>query len=198
MQLLEAAGMTTEELGEQGKAILALYEETIDLQQRNPKEKSIQETATATLKQVEAAMEKLIGLVKDQKEKGEEEQAKAEKKKEEREKRSLKVVETVEQEILPDLEACRARIREYNKEQKANAEPKPKKTRITKLKERLLSIASLIPEELKDDAKILEKTERILLDALHELKDVWGMSRIHPAEKAIKEKFEQLEEKAKT
>ncbi len=99
--------------------------------------------------------------------------------------------------LEPELEACRAAIRDYNKKKREMDGPKPKKTRHTKLKEKLLSLASLIPDNLKDDIQVQRKTEKILLTAHRELVAAWGMDKVKakPGEEAIKEKFDAMEEK---
>ncbi len=101
--------------------------------------------------------------------------------------------------LEPEIAQCRATIRAFNKKKRQVTEPKPKKTRYTLLKERLLSLVSLIPDKLKDDKKALDKTEKILLNTHRELVSVWDMGKVkakHGAD-AIKDKFDELEEKRK-
>ena len=131
-----------------------------------------------------------------------EEQKEGEKKeaRKQKEARSKEVIKKVKREVEPDLDACRQAIKEHKQKMKEEnpPEPKPKKTRITKLHERLLSLVALIPDEHKEDTELLDKTEKILLDTLHKLTNLWGMSRTRPAEKAIEERFDKLEGKIKT
>ncbi len=97
--------------------------------------------------------------------------------------------------LSPKLEACRAVIREHNRKKREAMGTKPKKTRYTKLKEKLLTLVSLIPDNLKDDASVQQKTETILLNTHTRLVEAWGMSKLkakHGAE-AIKDKFEAME-----
>ena len=117
-----------------------------------------------------------------------------------RKEKSTAALKKVETQFLPDLDACRAAIAEERKRQReANPpEKKPRKTRITKLKERLMAIARLIPEELRDDPEVIQATETILLDALHQLCALWKINRIEVAEKALTEQFDQLESKAES
>lgn len=99
--------------------------------------------------------------------------------------------------LEPELEACRAAIREYNKRKKEAEGPKPKKTRFTKLKEKLLALVGLIPESLQDDINVQRETEKILLDTHQKLVTTWKMDRVKakPGADAIKEKFDQMEER---
>lgn len=99
--------------------------------------------------------------------------------------------------LEPEIAECRATIREYNKKKREAQGPKPKKSRYTLLKERLLSLVSLIPAKLQEDPQVYTKTEKILLKAHRELIEAWQMSKVkakHGAE-AIKDKFEAMEEK---
>lgn len=111
-----------------------------------------------------------------------------------RKEKSKKAMEDLD-EVDGQIEACREVIREYNKKKRAGKEP-AKKTRLTKLKDKLLGIASLIPPKLKEDKVVRDKTERILLRTLNDLKKAWGMSVAKKAQEAIKQKFDQLDEQA--
>lgn len=123
------------------------------------------------------------------------EQGKPEKKEPDKES-SKKILDELK-ELEPELEACRATIREYNKKKKAVEGEKPKKTRYTKLKEKLLSLVSLMPDKLKEDIDVQRKTEKILLTTHRELVNAWGMNKVKakPGAEAIKDKFEAIEEK---
>ncbi|UII32260.1 hypothetical protein LVD17_00215 [Fulvivirga ulvae] len=99
--------------------------------------------------------------------------------------------------IEGDIEACRAVIREHNRKKREAEGPKPKKTRYTQLREKLLAVISIIPDKLKDDQEVQQKTEGILLHTHRELVRAWGMSKVKAkaGANAIKEKFDALEEK---
>lgn len=99
--------------------------------------------------------------------------------------------------LEPKLENCRRVIREHNAQKREAQGPKPKPTRHTQLKQKLLAIVSLIPEKFIKDSKVLERTEEILLDAHSQLMEVWGMDKVKgkPAASAIQEKFDSIEEK---
>jgi hypothetical protein len=124
----------------------------------------------------------------------EEEEAKETEKKNRKEK-SRKAMEEVK-EIGEEIEGCRKVIREFNKQKREaeGTEPPKKKNRLTKLKDKLLGIIGLIPEKLREDKTVRDKTEKILLDTLHELKKSWGMNKVKQAEDAIKLKFNTLDE----
>lgn len=100
-------------------------------------------------------------------------------------------------ELKPELDRCRAVVSEANKKKREAEGAKPKKTRLTQLKNKLLSIAGLIPPQLKDNLDVQKKTEKILLTAHKELVSVWGMDKVKakPGADAIKEKFGATEEK---
>lgn len=108
--------------------------------------------------------------------------------KKEKSKRALTEVE----EISSEIDECRRVIREYNK-QRRQAKPPVKKTRLTKLKEKFVGIANLIPDKLKENKNVREQTEKVLLDALADLKKAWQMNVIKQAQEAIRKKFEQLD-----
>ena len=112
----------------------------------------------------------------------------------EKSKQFMKKLEGIE----GDIEACRAVIREHNKKKREAEGPKPKKTRYTQLREKLLAVISIIPEKLKEDQEVQQKTEGILLHTHRELVRAWGMSKVKAkaGAKAIKEKFDDMEEKA--
>jgi hypothetical protein len=118
-----------------------------------------------------------------------------EKDEKEMEANSKKAMQEIE-EIGVEIESCRRVIREYNKSKReAEGKTPVKKKRITKLKEKLLGIARLIPDNLKEEKEVRDDTKKILLDTLRDLKKTWGMTIIKPAEDAIKEQFEAMDEK---
>ena len=96
-----------------------------------------------------------------------------------------------------ELERCRAEDEQEKKKKSSQKKPRPKPTRLTQLKTRLLSLANLIPKKLKENIGVQEKTEKILLSAHRELVGTWEMDKVKAksGEKAIKEKFDEMEEK---
>ncbi len=99
--------------------------------------------------------------------------------------------------LEPKLENCRRVIREHNAQKREAEGPKPKPTRHTQLKNKLLSIASLIPDKFKNDSEVLEKTEDLLLEAHSGLIEAWGMDKVKAKSgaSAIQERFDEIEEK---
>ena len=100
--------------------------------------------------------------------------------------------------VLDDLSLCREKLKEERKRKLASGEipPRKKKTLVTKLRGELLKTVSLIPKNLKEDASVLERTQRVILKFLHDLKSIWGLNKIKPIEEEVKEKFKKLEENA--
>lgn len=117
-------------------------------------------------------------------------------KKESEEERSKRILEELE-ELKPELERCRAVVSEANRKKREAQGSKPKPTRFTQLKTKLLSLAKLIPPHLKDNLDVQKKTEKVLLTAHRELVSAWGMDKVKakPGAKAIKEEFDKMEEK---
>ncbi len=99
--------------------------------------------------------------------------------------------------LEPKLENCRRVIREHNAKKKEAQGPKPQPTRHTQLKNKLLSIVSLIPDKLEKDEEVMEATKDILLDTHSKLIETWGMDKkkAKPGAAAIEEKFDSIEEK---
>lgn len=120
------------------------------------------------------------------------------KKAEKKQKPSESFIKDIE-DLKKDITACRAKIRAYNAERRKNMPEKPKPTRYDKIKSHFISIINLIPEKLKDDADTLKKAERLMLRTHRSIIDIYGMSQLKADknEKAIIEKYDNLEEKAK-
>jgi hypothetical protein len=118
-------------------------------------------------------------------------------KKESEKTRSKRILEELD-ELQPELERCRAVVSEANRKKREAQGSKPKKTRLTQLKNKLLSIAGLIPPQLKDNPDVQKKTEKILLTAHRELVNAWGMNKVKakPGAEAIREKFDAMEDKS--
>ncbi|MFY0689124.1 MAG: hypothetical protein JXQ90_18285 [Cyclobacteriaceae bacterium] len=95
-----------------------------------------------------------------------------------------------------DIEACRAVIRDFNKKKKEGQAPKPKKTRYTKLKEKLIAIAKLTPEHLQANDNTLVQNRKILKETARKLMANWGMNQLKNMETAIDAQYDEMEEKA--
>lgn len=115
-----------------------------------------------------------------------------------RKSRSKAALDKATKKILPDLDACREAIRKERQRQRElnPPKPKPRKTRITRLKERLMSVARLIPDELADEPKVINATEDVLMDTLHQLCALWKINRIEVAERGLSDQFDKLLQKA--
>lgn len=102
-------------------------------------------------------------------------------------------------EILPDIELCRQVVKRDNAMKKQAKPPSAPKTIHTKLREKLMGIVSIIPKKKKKNTCVLEETEKIILEAHSKIIKAWDMGEVkaEQAEKAIKEKFDDLENKAK-
>jgi len=122
--------------------------------------------------------------------------ADGEQKAESEEVRSKRVMDELEK-LQPELERCRAVVREAQAKKKEAEGPKPKPTRFTQLKTKLLSLAGIIPPKFKENLGVQEQTKRILLKTHRDLVEAWGMDRkkAQPGADAIEEKFEKIEEK---
>lgn len=123
---------------------------------------------------------------------------KLEKEKAEKSAKSKKVLKAFDEFAVPRLEQCKKVISEYHRKKREAAGPKPKKTRYTLLKERLLSIEKLTPESLKLEEKVLAKNKDILKETAQKLMTNWGMNQVKQMKKAIDEKFDEIEEKVET
>ncbi len=113
-----------------------------------------------------------------------------------RQKKSSAAMQEIDDVDMVEIEQCRRTIREFNKAKREAEGTKPvKKTRLTKLKERLLGLAALMPDKFKEDRIKVAETEEILLDTLFGLQKVWEMNKVDSAKEALQEKFEEMEEK---
>ena len=206
--LLKAAGLTIEQLGPRAEKTLELYQKfEAKLQEANGQEailKIAKEGRQKSLEKLEAliAEYKASQAESEKKPAPKEEKPKSAKPKrkpaQERKARSKAALEKVKSELLPNLEACREAIRAERQRQRElhPPEPKPQKTRITKLKERLMAVAKLIPDELAKDPRAINATEEVLLDCLHQLCALWKINRIEVAEKGLTNQFDKLLQKA--
>ena len=70
--------------------------------------------------------------------------------------------------------------------------------RHTKIKNHFIAIANLIPPAHKDNVKMQKEAEKILLRAHRGIMNTYGINfvRAEAGEKAIKEKYDKMEEKA--
>ena len=102
--------------------------------------------------------------------------------------------------LSKDIKACRMKIKNFNAEKRKNEPKKPKPTRHSRIKNHFIAIANLIPPAHKDNVNMQKEAEKILLRAHRGIMNTYGINfvRTEAGEKAIKEKFDKMEEKATT
>ena len=189
--LIKEAGLKPDELGEQGLKVLSIYDDAAAMLEKRPNDANVKETTSKTFKKVESAIKKLIKAVQEQKKTAADKEAEAKLKKENSE-LTMKEIQAG----LDELAECDAELKRLKKAKRDKEGKKPKrKTRYTKLKEKLLAVISLIPDNLKNDMKVQQETEKILLATHRDLIKAWGMNKVtgKATEKAIKEKFEEMD-----
>lgn len=123
-----------------------------------------------------------------------------EKKKPETKPRAEKKSKTVKKELdelSEDIKLCRAKIRKYNEEKRQGQPKKPKPTRHEKIKKHFIAIANLIPQKHKNNLDVQKEAEKVLLRAHRGIMNAYKMNtiRAEAGEKAIKEKYDDMEEK---
>tara|TARA_R110000796_G_scaffold210709_10_gene326914 strand:+ start:474 stop:1094 length:621 start_codon:yes stop_codon:yes gene_type:complete len=116
-------------------------------------------------------------------------------------KKDEKPTKTVKKELdslSKDIKACRLKIKRFNEEKRKHEPQKPKPRRHTKIKNHFIAIANLIPPAHKDNVKMQKEAEKILLRAHRGIMNTYGINfvRAEAGEKAIKEKYDKMEEKA--
>lgn len=192
--LIKEAGLKPEDLGEQGEKVLATYDNAAEMRKKRPKDPTVKETTDKIFTKVETAITKFIDAVVEQRKKEADKEADKRLKKE-----NSKLTMAEINAELKELEECDARLKvlKRNKREKEGKKPKTK-TRYTKLKEKLLGVATLLPDNLKNDVDTIKKTEGILLVAHRELIKAWGMNKVKSmsGQKAITEKFDAMQDKA--
>ncbi len=123
---------------------------------------------------------------------------KGEEKKETEKQRSQRVLEELE-ELEPELERCRAVVREANRQKREakGTKPKPKPTRYTQLKKHMLAIIDLVPPQLKDDPVVQENVRRLSQNFVAGFVEICQMNKVKakPVSDAIDEKLEEPEDK---
>lgn len=196
--LLRAAGLSPEALGPRAEKTLELYRQFQSSAQEANGQQAILKIAREGMKKSLEKLEALIAEHKAGQEKKPQPKASKRPPAKERKARSQAALERVKTEMLPNLEACREAIRQERKRQRElhPPEPKPQKTRITKLKERLMAVARLIPDDLAKDPQVINDTQDALHDCLHKLCALWKINRIEVAEKGLSNQFDKLLQKA--
>lgn len=116
------------------------------------------------------------------------------KEKDEKKAKSKKVLEKVK-EYDADIEACRAVIREFNKKKKESQPPKPKPTRLTKLKNLAVSIVKLTPPAIEADEKVQEGNRKGVEMILNHFMPLWGMNQVKQAKSSTEKELDKIEDK---
>lgn len=138
-------------------------------------------------KKIQKAVESEIEKIKD-------ELAKIEKEKKDKNEKSKRVLAKVE-EYEQNIAICRAAIREYNRKKKESEPEKPKPTRRTLLKKRVLSIIKLTPEAISSDTVVLAENRKIVKATIKAFMKNWGMTNTQQVESAIDKEFDEIEDK---
>ncbi|WP_346881282.1 hypothetical protein [uncultured Algibacter sp.] len=202
LQALDMSQVQPEALQTAVKDILDDYKKTSD-------KTAFEEIAKENIEKVFLLVERLApkAIKKDKVEKSEakkdikKEEKKTSKPKEATPKKEVKPTKTVKKELdglNADIKACRLKIRLFNEEKRKHEPQKPKPKRHTKIKNHFIAIANLIPPAHKDNVKMQKEAEKILLRAHRGIMNTYGINfvRAEAGEKAIKEKYDKMEEKA--
>jgi len=190
---LKKLGIAPSLLSAAGTRALFLFDKANKFHEDHPDNKSMQESAMAVAAHAVAQMNKEAGLIK----KTNVDQVADTEKKEMLKIQSKKIAEKSNA-TIDHLTNCRKMLKEERKRKIAAGEIKApkKKNLVMKLRSELGRMANLIPEKLKTNPKIVEKTRLAVLKFLTELKNLWGMDKIKPIEDEIKKQFEKLEQSA--
>lgn len=192
-KVLEAEKISKKLLSDRALKALSIFDETLADLDQFPDDKKLKNEAEEIGKEtVELIKEEIARIQVETKDEIEEAS-----KKEVKKVQSKKIIEKSEQ-VLDDLALCRKRLKDDRQQKIESGEiSKPKKKLLsTKLREDLMKIVNLIPKNLKEDAEVLERTQKALLKFLNELKEIWGLNKIKPIQDELIEKFKKLHEQA--
>lgn len=193
--LLKESGVARKLLSDKAKEALSIYDETIEGLKEFPNDKSLKDMAEqigkAALEVLEQDIEQIKKDIKD-------DETTKEKKRVQKA-QSKKIVEKADK-TMDYLAECRTKLREDRKRKIASGEIKApvKKKLTTKLKEAMKKIIGMMPKAVQKDEQKITRTEHAVQIFLSELKCIWGMNKIKPIEDELKEKFDDLKEKATT
>jgi len=199
LQALDMSKVQPEALQNAVQDIIKDYKETSD-------KKAFEDIAKENIEKVFLMVERLApnAISKSETPKSEVKKTSKEKAKESKPEASeekAKPTKTVKKELdslSKDIKACRLKIRKFNEEKRKNEPQKPKAKRHTKIKNHFIAIANLIPPAHKDNVKMQKEAEKILLRAHRGIMNTYGINfvRAEAGEKAIKEKYDKMEEKS--
>ena len=188
LQGLDITKVQPEALQKAVKDLLSDYKETSD-------KKAFEEIAKENIEKVFLMVEKLSPKAIKK------EPTETPKKKEQSKEKALKKKTVTKQldDLSKDIKACRLKIKAFNEERRKNEPKKRPPTRYEKIKKHFISIANLIPPAHKENLKVQKQAEKVLLRAHRDIINAYRMNSLKAAqgEKAIKQKYDQLEEKSK-
>ncbi len=100
--------------------------------------------------------------------------------------------------LAPQLKHCRDIVNEANRQKRNTTAPKPKPTRLTRLKKKVLSFTQLMPPDIKKNPAKVKKTKNDLMKMFVATVENWEMDKVRgkAAATEIKETYEDLEDKA--
>jgi len=190
----------------QPEALQTAVQDILDDYKATNDKKAFEEIAKENIEKVFLLVERLASkAIKskkvEKKETKESSKSEATDSKKEAPKKDEKPTKTVKKELdslSKDIKACRLKIKRFNEEKRKNEPQKPKPRRHTKIKNHFIAIANLIPPAHKDNVKMQKEAEKILLRAHRRIMNTYGINfvRAEAGEKAIKEKYDKMEEKA--
>ena len=191
--ILDKEDISKKLLSEKALISLGLYDKAKMLYEKRPASNEFKENVEKAGKITSEVIEKEVARIKNELKNETDESEKKEIKKAQ----SKKIIEKSEN-VMYDLEICRQKLKEDRKRKVESGEIKPpkKKTITTKLRQELVKTAGMIPKNLKGDTKIIQRTQKALLNFLSELKSIWGLNKIKPIQDELEAKFKKMEEGA--
>lgn len=192
-ELLKKEGISVEQLNDEARESLALFDRLVRLHEKRPDSKDFLVNAEIAAKKTSDFLAKIIASIKAEQATSIEEVHKKEVKKTQ----SKKTVEKAAK-VLDDLGRCREKLKEDRKRKLESGEitPPKKKTLTTKLRSDLLHFGLLIPKKIRTNPDVIEKTQKAILRFLAELKSIWGLDKIKTITDEIREQFKKLEQAA--
>lgn len=190
----------------QPEALQTAVQDILDDYKATNDKKAFEEIAKENIEKVFLLVERLASKAiksekvekKETKESSKKETTESKKEAPKKDEKPTKTVKKELDSLSEDIKACRLKIKHFNEEKRKNEPQKPKPRRHTKIKNHFIAIANLIPPAHKDNVKMQKEAEKILLRAHRGIMNTYGINfvRAEAGEKAIKEKYGKMEEKA--
>jgi len=190
----------------QPEALQTAVQDILDDYKATNDKKAFEEIAKENIEKVFLLVERLASKAiksekaekKETKESSKKETTESKKEAPKKDENPTKTVKKELDSLSEDIKACRLKIKHFNEEKRKNEPQKPKPRRHTKIKNHFIAIANLIPPAHKDNVKMQKEAEKILLRAHRGIMNTYGINfvRAEAGEKAIKEKYDKMEEKA--